>query len=173
MSVGLFVASPSSVLADACSAKCVSDAGVVKTNCIELIAPNHSARAELIDVCETEFDQLILACVGVTCANGASGTVNSGAASGGTVSLTNPLGTTDPREIIGNLIKAVLSIIGSVTLLMFVYGGVLWITSMGNDKQVAKGKAVLVWAVAGLAIIAGAYAITNAIITGLTTGSAI
>ncbi|MFA5945833.1 MAG: pilin [Patescibacteria group bacterium] len=89
------------------------------------------------------------------------------------VTLINPLGTTDPREIIGNLIKAVISIIGSITLLMFVYGGVLWITSMGDDKKVMKGKQILVWCVAGLAIIAGAYALTNAVISGLTTGSVI
>jgi hypothetical protein len=56
---------------------------------------------------------------------------------------------------------------------MFVYGGVLWITSMGDDKKVMKGKQILVWCVAGLAIIAGAYALTNAVISGLTTGSVI
>jgi hypothetical protein len=97
----------------------------------------------------------------------------SGNSSGSIVTLTNPLGTTNPQVIIGNLIKAILSIIGSVTLLMFIYGGVLWITSMGNDKMVAKGKAELVWTVVGLAVIAGAYTLTNAVITGLTTGSVI
>jgi hypothetical protein len=97
----------------------------------------------------------------------------SGSSAGSVVTLTNPLGTTNPQVIIGNLIKAILSIIGSVTLLMFIYGGVLWITSMGNDKMVAKGKAVLVWTVVGLAVIAGAYTLTEAVITGLTTGSVI
>jgi hypothetical protein len=96
-----------------------------------------------------------------------------GATAGSTVSLVNPLGTTDPQVIIGNLIKAILSIIGSVTLLMFIYGGVLWVTSMGNDKMIAKGKAILVWTTVGLAVIAGAYVLTQAVITGLTTGSVI
>ncbi len=90
----------------------------------------------------------------------------------GSVQLINPLGETDPRIIIGNLIKAILSIVGSVTLLMFVYGGVLWITSMGEEKKVQKGKQILVWGVAGLAVIAGSYVLVNAIITGLTTGTA-
>jgi hypothetical protein len=89
------------------------------------------------------------------------------------VVLINPLGVTDPRAIIGNLIKAIISVIGSVTLLMFVYGGVLWITSMGDDKKVLKGKQILVWAVLGLMIIAGAYALTNAVISGLTRGSVV
>ncbi len=88
-----------------------------------------------------------------------------------TVTLINPLGTTDPRIIVGNIISAVLSIIGSITLLMFIYGGILWITSMGDEKKVMKGKQVLVWTVAGLAIIAGAYVLTYAVINGLTTGT--
>lgn len=88
-----------------------------------------------------------------------------------TVQLINPIGVTDPRLIVGNIIKAILSVIGSVTLLMFVYGGVLWITSMGDDKKVLKGKQILVWGVLGLAVIAGAYVLVNAVITGLTSGS--
>ncbi len=89
------------------------------------------------------------------------------------VSVINPLGITDPTVIIGNLIRAILSIVGSLTLLMFIYGGVLWITSMGNDKTVHKAKSVLTWTVIGLAVIAGAYTLTNAVITSLTSGSAL
>ena len=89
-----------------------------------------------------------------------------------TVILINPIGVTDPRAIIGNLIKAVLSIVGSLALLMFVYGGVLWITSFGESKRIEKGKTIITWAVLGLAIIAAAYVLVNAVILGLTTGSA-
>jgi hypothetical protein len=93
--------------------------------------------------------------------------------SGKTPTLFNPLGETDPRKIIGRVIAALLSIIGSLVLLMFVYGGMLWITSMGEPKKVQKGKDILVWTVAGLGIIAAAYVITTALINSLTTGSAI
>jgi len=89
------------------------------------------------------------------------------------VTLVNPIGVTDPRLIIGNLIKAVLSIVGSLALLMFVYGGVLWITSFGEAKRIEKGKTIIIWTVLGLAIIASAYVLVNAVILGLTTGSAI
>lgn len=89
------------------------------------------------------------------------------------VPLQNPLGVTDPRLIIGNIIKAVLSIVGSVALLMFVYGGVIWITSFGESKKVEKGKIIVTWTVLGLALIAAAYVLVNAVISGLTTGSAI
>jgi fumarate reductase subunit D len=88
------------------------------------------------------------------------------------VTLVNPIGVTDPRAIIGNLIKAVLSIVGSLALLMFVYGGVIWITSFGEAKRIEKGKTIITWAVLGLAVIASAYVLVNAVIQGLVTGSA-
>ncbi len=88
------------------------------------------------------------------------------------VELVNPIGTTNPNTIIGNLIKAILSVVGSLALLMFVYGGVIWITSFGEAKRIEKGKSIVTWAVLGLALIASAYVLVNAVITGLVTGSA-
>lgn len=94
-----------------------------------------------------------------------------------TVTLYNPLGSndydSDIRIILGRVIKGFLSIVGSIALLMFVYGGVLWLTSAGNPEYIKKGKDILVWAVLGLGVIFSAYAITNALINALTTGSAI
>ncbi len=89
----------------------------------------------------------------------------------GTVYLINPLGETDPRVLMGRLIAGLLSIIGSITLLMFVYAGVLWITAQGEPKKVQRGKDIMVWATLGLLVIAGAYVLVNAIITAFATGS--
>lgn len=95
-----------------------------------------------------------------------------------TVTLYNPLAGesgegSDVRILIGRVIRGLLSIIGSIALLMFVYGGVLWLTSAGNSEMIKKGKNILVWAVLGLGVIFSAYAVTNALINALTTGSAI
>lgn len=87
------------------------------------------------------------------------------------VPLINPLGITDPRLLIGRLIQAILSVVGSIALLMFVYGGVLWITSMGESARIDKGKKILVWAVLGLAMIAASYVVVNAVILALTQGN--
>ncbi|MDD4412503.1 MAG: pilin [Patescibacteria group bacterium] len=75
----------------------------------------------------------------------------------GAIYLTNPIGTTDIPTIIGRIISMILSIVGTVTLLMLVYGGFLWLTSAGNDKKVAQGKAIIMWSAIGLAIIFLAY----------------
>ncbi len=89
-----------------------------------------------------------------------------------TVYLIDPLGETDPRALIGRVISGVLSIIGSIALLMFFYGGVLWVTAMGDAKKVDRGKHILVWTTLGLGLIAGSYVFVNAIIKAFTTGSA-
>ncbi|MBI2002992.1 hypothetical protein HYT45_04065 [Candidatus Uhrbacteria bacterium] len=82
--------------------------------------------------------------------------------------LPNPLGTSDIRIIIANIIRAALGIVGSIALLMFIYGGFLWLTSGGNDEKVKKGKDTLVWATLGIATIFAAYAILNFVIGALT-----
>jgi len=88
------------------------------------------------------------------------------------VELVNPLGAgnDDVRVIIGNVIRAALSLSGSIALLMFVYGGFLWLTSGGNQTQIDKGKKVLVWSTLGVVLIASAFVIVTALFQGLTTG---
>ncbi len=82
--------------------------------------------------------------------------------------LPNPLGTSDVRVVIANVIRAALGLVGSIALLMFIYGGFLWMTAAGNDEKVKQGKDTLVWTTLGIAIIFAAYAILNFVIGALT-----
>ena len=84
------------------------------------------------------------------------------------VTLPNVLGSADLPTIVGNIIKAVLGLVGTLALVMFIYGGILWMTSGGKEEQIKKGKDTLVWAVLGLAIIFFSYALSNFIINALT-----
>jgi len=86
-------------------------------------------------------------------------------------SLQNPLGTADLRLIIGNIIKAALGFTGVIALLMFVYGGFLFLTSRGNMEQVKQGKNTLIWATIGLVVIFTAYTVVNALIAALVTSA--
>ncbi len=88
------------------------------------------------------------------------------------VTLYNPLGETDVRIILGTVIKGFLSIIGSLALVMFIYGGMFWLTSAGNPDRIKKGREIIVWATLGLVVVFAAYAIVSALINALTTGSA-
>jgi len=87
------------------------------------------------------------------------------------VTLTNPLGTSDVRTIVGRIISASLSVIGTIALLMFVYGGFLWLTSRGDAKAIDKGKNTMTWAILGIVVIFGAYVIVRTILAGLVSGS--
>lgn len=83
--------------------------------------------------------------------------------------LPNPLGTTDIPTLIGHIIKALLGVTGSIALLMFIYGGILWLISGGNEKRVEQGKSVLTWATIGLGIIFTSYILVNFVIKSLTS----
>lgn len=81
--------------------------------------------------------------------------------------LSNPLQTTNIRAVIARLIQAILGITGSIALLMFVYGGFLFLISSGSPKLVEKGKEIMKWAVLGLVVIIGAYMIVSTIVGAL------
>ncbi len=85
----------------------------------------------------------------------------------------DPLKTASIQVVIGRLIKALLGLSGAIALLMFVWGGFLWLTSRGESTQITKGKDTLKWATIGLVVIFLAYVLVNAIITALTTGTVI
>jgi hypothetical protein len=83
--------------------------------------------------------------------------------------LENPLGEdrTDIIPILAGVIQKVLGVIGSITLLVFIAGGVMWLTSAGKQEQVAKGTKTMLYAIIGIFVIFSAYVILNAVISGL------
>jgi len=86
---------------------------------------------------------------------------------GASVSLNNPLSVDTPQALIGLIINAVLGIIGSIALLMFIYGGFTWLTSGGNEQKVTQGRNILMWAALGLVIIFLSYALVKFVITSV------
>lgn len=87
---------------------------------------------------------------------------------GSPTKLTNPLGgNATIQGVIGNAIGIFTGVIGSLALLMFVWGGFLWLTSAGNSDQVTKGKNTMIWAAIGLITIFSAYAILSTIFSAI------
>lgn len=82
--------------------------------------------------------------------------------------LDNPLGNIEsPQALVGQVINSLFGIIGSLALVMFIYGGFLWMTSAGSSEQVKKGKDIFIWAVVGLMIVFSAYSIVRFVIEGI------
>lgn len=83
--------------------------------------------------------------------------------------LPNPLGKGVTVELmIARIINFVLSLVGSISLLMFIYGGLTWMTSAGSQEKVKKGREIIVWAIIGLAVVFFSYLLVRFVISGLT-----
>lgn len=84
------------------------------------------------------------------------------------LSLRNPLGDIKtPQALVGQVINSLFGIVGSLALVMFIYGGFLWMTSAGSSEQVKKGKDIFIWAVVGLVVIFSAYSLVRFVIQGV------
>lgn len=69
-----------------------------------------------------------------------------------------------PEAIVAKLIFYALYFLGVIFLILTIYGGFLWMTSRGNEKQTDKAREVLTASIIGLIIIISAYAISWLII---------
>ncbi len=78
-----------------------------------------------------------------------------------TVTLDDPLGERDIPELAGSIIQYILGIVGVLALAMFIYGGIIWMTSGGSPEKIKAGKDTIVWAILGLAFIFFSYAILD------------
>jgi hypothetical protein len=70
-----------------------------------------------------------------------------------------------------DLANVLISIIGGIALLAFVYGGGTMIISEGNAEKIEKGKGVLVAACIGLAVVLGGYLLVNVVSDALGVSS--
>lgn len=78
----------------------------------------------------------------------------------------------DPRETVANIIKVVLTLVGTIMFALNIYAGYLWMTAGGNEEQVEQAKTTIRNATIGIVIVLGAYGITIAA-TNLATGNTI
>jgi len=67
-------------------------------------------------------------------------------------------------QTIGGVIKAALSLVGTIFLALTVYAGFLWMTAAGDESKVEKAQNIIRSAVIGLVIALGAYGITTFVV---------
>ncbi len=73
--------------------------------------------------------------------------------------------TTSLPQQIGNIVKAALSMLGVVFLILTIYGGVMYMLAEGEQGKVTKARQLIYGAVIGMAIIMGSYALTSFVVT--------
>lgn len=61
----------------------------------------------------------------------------------------------------GRILGTLISLIGVVAVLVFIYAGFLWMTASGNEEKIAKAKQTMIYAVIGIAAVFGSYTALN------------
>jgi len=75
--------------------------------------------------------------------------------------------TQDLRVLLGNIIKAVLGLMGIVAVGVMIYGGVKYQLARGDEQLIAEAKSIIINGGIGLAIVIAAYAIVAFILGAL------
>lgn len=75
------------------------------------------------------------------------------------VTIPNFTGTDDFKTLVENILKWVLSMAGGVALLMIIYGGIIYISSTGDQQKADQGKKIITWTIMGLLVILLSYSI--------------
>lgn len=77
--------------------------------------------------------------------------------------ITNPLSTDDFTVLVTNFLQWLLGIAGSIALLMLIYGGVVFISSTGDQQKMESGKRIVTWTLFGLMIILVSFSIVQVV----------
>ena len=76
---------------------------------------------------------------------------------------------TDLLTVIGNVLNWALGFLGLGATVIIIVGGFKWMTSGGNEEQIASAKKLMTNGIIGLVIIILAYTISHFVINALTT----
>lgn len=68
---------------------------------------------------------------------------------------------------IGNIIQAIIGILGLVCVVIVIIGGINYMTSSGDANKVKKAKDTILYGVVGMAVCVLAFAITTFIINAI------
>ena len=73
----------------------------------------------------------------------------------------------DLPALIGQVIKVLLSFMGSIMLALYVYAGIIYMTAGGNSERIDKAKQILVWATLGIVAMLASYIIITYVFSTL------
>jgi hypothetical protein len=86
-----------------------------------------------------------------------------------TIPVTNPGGiynaTVDASIIISRIADFIIGAIALLGIVFLVWGGILYVTSAGDDAQIEKAKTTMTYAILGLFVAGLAFAIETLIFT--------
>jgi hypothetical protein len=78
-----------------------------------------------------------------------------------------PNSTGDIGSGVGKIMKALFTVMGSIAVIVVMFGGIKYVISSGDPKKTAEAKETILYAVIGIVISLSAYAIVSFIANGL------
>lgn len=82
----------------------------------------------------------------------------------------NPLRFSNVYDLLANVTKWILGLVGFVALLSLVWGGTLYIISFGDEAGLKKAKTIIIWSIVGLIVILLAFFIVQTVANILGVG---
>ena len=77
----------------------------------------------------------------------------------------------DMTKVMTTVVNVALYVIGALSVIMLIYGGIRYVTSAGESASVAAAKNTIMYSIIGVIIALLAYAIVNFVITNITAAS--
>lgn len=75
------------------------------------------------------------------------------------------LGTNNPTIVVLRLINTALTLLGTLCVILLIYGGFLWVWARGDSEQIQKSKDILQGTIIGLVIVLASLGITQYVFT--------
>lgn len=72
--------------------------------------------------------------------------------------------TTNARDFIQKVVNFALTFVGLICVVTVIYGGLLYVTSRGEEEPTSKAKKAITYSVIGIVIILGSFAFVNTIL---------
>jgi len=88
-----------------------------------------------------------------------------------TITFQNPLNVESIPELVGAIVRGLLGLLGTLALLIIIYGGLRYMTSINNPNEAKQYIQVITNAVIGLVIIIAAFLVVQYIISALLSTS--
>jgi hypothetical protein len=77
----------------------------------------------------------------------------------------NVCGNPELSNIFGFIANALIFLVGAISVIMIIIGGLRYVTSNGDAKATASAKDTILYAVIGIIVAIAAYAIVNFVVT--------
>ncbi|MFB6181292.1 MAG: pilin [Candidatus Magasanikbacteria bacterium] len=84
-----------------------------------------------------------------------------------TINNTTKLGSAGLVETVTQIINVALGLLGIIAVVIILWGGFKWMTAGGNEENVEEARKIIFQGIIGLAIILGAWSITQFVIGSL------